>query len=71
MVMRTEKYNIQNLSRSERIALAEQLWDSVAENQDSIEITASQKEVLEDRLASYRKNPDEGSTWEEIKDEMK
>ena len=66
-----KKFDIQELSQSERILLAEQLWDSVAENQDSLEITASQKRVLEERLAAYKKNPNEGSSWEEVKNEMK
>ena len=66
-----KKFDIQGLSQSERILLAEKLWDSVAENQDSLEITASQKKVLEDRLAAYKKSPNEGSSWEDVKKEMK
>ena len=66
-----EKIDIQGLSQSERIQLAEKLWDSVAENQDSLEITAAQKAVLEERLEAYKKSPNEGSSWEEVKDEMK
>ena len=66
-----EKLDIEGLSQSERIQLAEKLWDSVAENQDSLEITAAQKAVLEERLEAYQKSPNEGSTWEEVKEEMK
>jgi putative addiction module component (TIGR02574 family) len=66
-----KKLDIQELSQSERILLAEQLWDSVAENQDSLEITASQKRLLEERLAAYKKSPNEGSSWEDVKNEMK
>ena len=66
-----KKFDIQELSQSERILLAEQLWDSVAENQDSLEITPSQKRLLEERLAAYRKSPNEGSSWEDVKKEMK
>ena len=39
------KFDIQELSQSERILLAEKLWDSVADNQDSLEVTASQKKI--------------------------
>ncbi|MFT5133549.1 MAG: putative addiction module component (TIGR02574 family) [Gammaproteobacteria bacterium] len=66
-----KKFDIQELSHSDRILLAEQLWDSVAENQDSLEITASQKKVLEERLAAYRISPNAGSSWEDVKNEMK
>ena len=66
-----EKLDIEGLSQSERIQLAEKLWDSVAENQDSLEITAAQKAALKERLEAYQKSPNEGSTWEEVKEEMK
>ena len=64
------KIIIQELSQSERILLAEELWDSIAENQDSLEVTAAQKKILEERLAAYRASPNEGSSWEEVKKEM-
>ena len=66
-----KKIDIHDLSQSERILLAEELWDSIAENRDSIEVTASQKRVLEERLAAYKKSPNEGSSWEDVKKEMK
>lgn len=65
------KFNIQELSQSERILLAEELWDSVADDQDSLEITAAQKKVLEERLEAYQSSPDEGSSWEDVKKEMR
>ncbi len=63
--------NIQLLSQSERIMLAEELWDSVAEDQDNLEVTDSQKKILEERLAAYQASPEEGTSWEEVKNEMK
>ena len=63
--------NIQSLSQSERIILAEELWDSVAENQDSLEVTDFQKKILDERLATYHASPEDGSSWEEVKNEMK
>jgi len=64
------KINIQELSQSERILLAEELWDSITENQDSLKVTAAQKKILEERLAAYKASPNEGSSWEEVKKEM-
>ena len=64
------KINIQELSQSERILLAEELWDSITENQASLEVTAAQKKILEERLAAYKASPNEGSSWEEVKKEM-
>ncbi len=66
-----KKINIQLLSQSERILLAEELWDSVAEDQDNLEVTESQKKILEERLAAYEASPEEGTSWEDVKNEMK
>lgn len=63
--------DIQNLSRDERILLAEQLWDSVADLADALPVTDAQKNVLNERLARYQASPNEGFTWDEIKKEMK
>ena len=66
-----KKIDIQSLSQAERILLAEELWDSVAANQDDLEVTDSQKKIIEERLALYEASPDEGTSWEEVKKEMK
>ena len=63
--------NIQELSVSDRIRMAEELWDSVLEDQASIEVTDAQKKVLEQRIKSYSSTPTEGSTWEEVNDRLK
>ena len=65
------KFDIQQLSQSERILLAEQLWDSVAEDNGELELTEAHKEILKQRLAAYQASPDEGRSWGDIKDEMK
>ena len=33
----------------------------------SFELSPEQIKILEEELAAYEKNPDEGSTWEEVK----
>jgi len=63
--------NIQQLSQSERILLAEELWDSVAKNQDDLKVTDAQKKILDERMAAYKASPSEGTSWEEVKNEMK
>jgi len=63
--------DIQQLSQSERILLAEKLWDSVAQNQNELEVTDSQRKILDERLAAYKASPNEGTPWEEVKNEMK
>ena len=65
-----KNFNIQQLSKSERIMLAEKLWDSIEEEQDNLEVTSSQKKILEQRLAAYQSSPDDLKSWEDIKHEM-
>ncbi len=70
--MSTDKFiNIRELSQAERILLAEELWDSIVQNQDILEVTDSQKKLLDERLAAYKASPEEGCSWEDIKNEMK
>ena len=58
------------LSVSERIVLVEEIWDSIAEDNGCFELTESQKEELDRRLASSPANPSLGRTWDEIKAEF-
>jgi putative addiction module component (TIGR02574 family) len=66
----TNKIDIQELSQSERILLADQLWDSITDDQDTIEVTDSQMKILKQRLAAYKASPNEGASWEQVKKEM-
>jgi putative addiction module component (TIGR02574 family) len=59
--------NIQSLSVSERIVLAEALWDSVVEEDADIELTETQKKVLDARLAAFEKDGDIGASWSSVK----
>ena len=63
--------DIHSLSTSERILLAEQLWDSVHDKSDEIEITPEQRELLETRLAAYKEDGDPGDTWDNVKSRIR
>jgi len=58
---------ILSLSISERIQLAEDIWDSIAADQNTVEITEMQKNELDKRLAEYALSPDDGVTWNEVR----
>ena len=58
---------IQSLTVSERILLAEALWDSIVSEQTDIELTDAQKEELDRRLAAFEIDQDEGSSWSSVK----
>ena len=59
--------DIRSLSPADRIKLAEQLWESVIEHPDEIELTPEQIELLESRLAAFEADGDPGDTWENVK----
>lgn len=58
------------LSISDRILLVEEIWDTIAEENQSFELTDAQKRELDRRLESARSNPQAGRTWDEIKAEF-
>ena len=62
--------DIQSLSTPERILLAEQLWDSVREKSDEIEVTPEQVKLLEARLTALESDGDLGDTWENVKERI-
>ena len=58
---------IKSLTVSERIILAETLWDSVIAEGVEIDVTAPQREELNRRLAAFEIYQDIGSTWAAVK----
>lgn len=58
------------LSIPERITLVEEIWDTIAEENQAFALTDAQKRELDSRLESAKANPGQGRTWEEIKAEF-
>jgi putative addiction module component (TIGR02574 family) len=62
------------LSISDRILLVEEIWDTIAEENQAFELTDAQKRELDRRLESARNNTGQGHTigrtWDEIKAEF-
>jgi len=50
--------------------LIEEIWDSIAEENEAFELTEAQKSELDRRLESARASPGQGRTWDEIKAEF-
>ncbi len=59
--------DINKLSLSERIQLVEQIWDNIFNNNEYPDLTAEQQTELNRRIDSYYENPQQGRTWNEIK----
>lgn len=58
---------IHDLSASEKILLAEELWDSAIKDESDIALTNKQKLELEKRLMAYENDRDVGSSWLNVK----
>ncbi len=60
----------QDLTASERIILAEKLWDSVVNDGSTLELSDAQIKELDKRLDSYLLDKDKGSSWSEVKNRI-
>jgi putative addiction module component (TIGR02574 family) len=58
---------IDQLSVQERLWIVENIWASIADQPDSVEMPDWHKRELERRLDSHKNNPEGGSTWAEVK----
>lgn len=63
--------DIKKLSVAERILLVEDIWDSISTSGEELPITDEQRKELDSRLEAYKKNPDEGKSWKEVKDNIR
>ena len=59
-----------DLSISDRIRLVEEIWDTIAEENEAFKLTDTQKRELDRRLALAQHEPGRGRTWDEIKAEF-
>ncbi len=58
--------NIQQLSISEKILLAEELWESIRADATQEPLQSKHKEVLNQRLQALEMDGDIGDSWENV-----
>jgi len=51
---------------AERLALVEDLWDSIAKDADDLQISKELRDELRRRAKSYRDHPDRVVGWEQL-----
>jgi len=56
-----------DLPVQDRLRLVAQIWDSIAETPEAIQLTPETRRLLVERLEAHRKNPSAGSPWAEVK----
>ena len=58
---------IQDLSDTEKVILAQELWDSVVVNQQALDVTQEQIAELDERLSQFETDKKPGSSWLDVK----
>ena len=58
---------IREMPVPDRVALVEQIWDSIVEDEAGFELTATQKAELDRRLAERASSMPRGSDWADAK----
>ena len=59
-----------SLSIPERIQLAEDIRDSIAIHPEKVDLAPNIKTELDKRLDDHRQNPDDVSTWDEVRSRL-
>lgn len=67
MSVSLKSLGIDRLSVEERLALVEDLWDSIAEENAAKSLTDAQRAELDRRLLDHEANPDDVVPWEDVK----
>ncbi len=58
------------LSPRERVQLVEDLWDSISEVPEAVELTPEQLALLEARLEALHSDPSGSLPWEEVRERL-
>jgi putative addiction module component (TIGR02574 family) len=68
--MASSPLDLSRLSVSERLALLEELWDSLASESAAAPMSPELAAELERRLADLTRNPDTGSPWADVRERI-
>jgi putative addiction module component (TIGR02574 family) len=58
---------MRHLPVSDRLTLVGELWDSIADDQQQLDLTEAQRSELDRRLAARENRPDASSSWSDVK----
>jgi putative addiction module component (TIGR02574 family) len=69
MIQYSDKFPFHELTIDERIALAQDIWDSIADDQEYQRriISPEVKKELDRRVAKHRAEPEASLDWEQVK----
>jgi putative addiction module component (TIGR02574 family) len=58
---------IDTLTTNEKVVLAQQLWDSVVDNEEALDVLGNQKAELDRRVLDFESDGNNGTSWESVK----
>jgi putative addiction module component (TIGR02574 family) len=58
------------LSAEDKIDYVQSLWDRIAASPEEVPVPEWHKQIISERLAAYRANPNEGRTWEQVRTDL-
>ncbi len=67
----TELKEILKLSVEERLHLVQTIWDSISAEAEEADISDEHKAILNDRLESYKNNPEDNVNWEDVNEKVR
>jgi len=71
MAVNMTDYGLDQLSVEDRLTLAQQIWDSIAEEVNRLPLTKAQQQEVDRRLAAHRANPQAAIPWEQVEAEAR
>ncbi len=59
------------LSIDEQLAYVQSLWDRIAATPDRVSVPEWHREILDERLKEHEANPDDGESWDVVRDQLR
>jgi putative addiction module component (TIGR02574 family) len=60
-----------DLPVEDQIDYIQSLWDRITAKPEQIPIPDWHRQVLDQRIAAHESNPEQGTPWEEVRDEIR
>jgi len=58
--------DVLELPLDERLRLVEDIWNTIADSPEALELTEADKKIIDERLEEHWRNPSAGSSWEDV-----
>jgi putative addiction module component (TIGR02574 family) len=71
MAVNMADYGLDHLSVEDRLNLAQQIWDSIAQEVNRLPLSPAQQKEVDRRLAGHRANPQAAVPWEQVEAEAR